>query len=245
MKYNVKPISHILNVLLLLIFTAVVLFSCSPQGKEIPNTDLLDKEEAALDTAQVTEPISVSEIATEDFLQPFEKYSWEREYPPEYVMIHFISAVMIDRDDPYNIQTIREIFEDQEISINYIIERNGNVRCYIPEYRAAWHAGKGSYKGIEKLTDAMNRYSIGIEIVAMGSVNDMSVYMPSEDYYALDQSLMGFTDEQYESLRALVRDICDRNNIPFDREHVIGHQEYKPAKTDPGELFDWDRLMTE
>ena len=89
----------------------------------------------------------------------------------------------------------------------------------------------------------MNRYSIGIELVAMGSSKDMSVYMSEEEYFSLDQNLMGFTDEQYASLKLLVEDICERNHILFDREHVIGHSEYKKEKTDPGELFDWNKIF--
>ncbi len=30
---------------------------------------------------------------------------------------------------------------------------------------------------------------------------------------------------------------------PLDREHIIGHSEYSALKTDPGELFDWERVM--
>ena len=47
----------------------------------------------------------------------------------------------------------------------------------------------------------------------------------------------------YDALKLLVADICQRNNIPLDREHVIGHQEFSPKKTDPGELFDWSRIL--
>ena len=96
---------------------------------------------------------------------------------------------------------------------------------------------------MEKLTDAMNKYSIGIEIIAMGSERDMSVYMTSEEYRQLDPKLLGFTEAQYDALIPLVKDICQRNGIPCDRDHVIGHSEYKKEKTDPGELFDWDRLF--
>ena len=71
----------------------------------------------------------------------------------------------------------------------------------------------------------------------------LSQYLSSDEYDALDPSLIGFTDAQYESLATLLSDVCQRNHIPLDREHIIGHEEYKPEKTDPGELFDWDRLM--
>ena len=48
---------------------------------------------------------------------------------------------------------------------------------------------------------------------------------------------------QSVALRLLVEDICQRNGIPMDREHVIGHSEYAPRKSDPGELFDWAQLI--
>jgi N-acetyl-anhydromuramyl-L-alanine amidase AmpD len=138
---------------------------------------------------------------------------------------------------------IRGIFEDNEVSINYIVDRDGSVLCYIPEDRAAWHAGKGTFGGDERFTDAMNKYSIGIEIVAIGSQKDMAQYMSAQEYNELDDSLKGFTDEQYLSLKALVKDICQRNGIPFDKEHVIGHDMYNPQKNDPGELFDYNRIF--
>ena len=47
---------------------------------------------------------------------------------------------------------------------------------------------------------------------------------------------------QYTALSALLDDICTRNSIPKNRSHVIGHDEYNPAKNDPGELFDWSRI---
>lgn len=190
-----------------------------------------------------TPEILYSPLAHERFLKPLEDFSWEREYAPEYVMIHFTSAVVLSHDDPYNIDSIRKIFTDNGISIHYIIDRDGEVYCYIPETRAAWHAGKGSFAGDERLTNAMNKYSIGIELVAIGSKNDMAQYLTTSEYKALDKSLIGFTDAQYESLSTLVTDICERNDIQFDRDHVIGHQEYNMSKSDPGELFDWNRLF--
>ena len=89
----------------------------------------------------------------------------------------------------------------------------------------------------------MNQYAIGIELVGMGSQADMAIYMTKSEYNAIDDSLKGFTPEQYASLKLLVEDICQRNDIPMDREHVIGHQEYAEQKTDPGELFDWTQLI--
>lgn len=72
----------------------------------------------------------------------------------------------------------------------------------------------------------------------------MKQYVSPSYYNSIPKSLIGFTDEQYESLIALLSDICQRWSVPIDREHIIGHSEYSPLKTAPGELFDWDRVMT-
>ncbi len=232
-----------IKLILLIMSVIFVLTGCTDKNVEKSTPHHLRDEAALATTTNLQDPLTVSDLAVENFLLPFEKFSWNREYPPEYVMIHFTSAVMLSKDSPYNMDAIREIFVDSEISIHYIIDRNGTVQCYIPENRAAWHAGKGSFGGYKKLTNAMNKYSIGIELVAIGSQNDMSVYMTEEEYSAIDASLIGFTDEQYNALIPLVKDICKRNSIPFDKEHIIGHSMYKPQKTDPGELFDWSRLF--
>ena len=196
-------------------------------------TETAEEEKNTADT--------VSALAVGDFMLPLDEFSWEREFPAEIVMLHFTSAVVKNPADPYNTEEIRSIFAESGVSINYIIERDGTVRCFIPENRAAWHAGRGEW-GDAKYTNAMNKYSIGIEIEAIGSQNDMLRYMTAEEYAALDRTLIGFTDAQYTALSALLDDICMRNSIPKNRSHVIGHDEYNPAKNDPGELFDWSRI---
>lgn len=191
------------------------------------------------------EPVYVSPLAKEDFLTPFENYSWELTEKPEYVMLHFTSAVVNSRNNPYNLSSVRTIFENSSLSIHYIIDREGIIYCWLPETRAAWHAGKGALNDDDRLTNAMNKYSIGIEILAIGSKNDMAQYLTSSEYDALNESLIGYTDAQYLSLKNLVEDICIRNAIPFDSKHVIGHDMYNPLKNDPGELFEWDRIFAE
>ena len=183
--------------------------------------------------------------ATEYYLGEITDYSWPQEFPPEYVMIHFCSAVVNHFDDPYNHEYVRQTFIDADVSIHYILDRDGEIFCYIPEDRSAWHAGYGTWLDDEKYTNKMNKYSIGIEVMAIGSQQDMSGYLHDWEYKKLDDSLKGYTEAQYEALAALVKDICERNNIPLDREHVIGHEEYSPKKKDPGQLFDWSRIVPE
>ena len=190
------------------------------------------------------EPVVSYSDAWEEYLLPLKDFSRERKYAPEFVMIHFSSAVMLSKDDPYNMDAIRSIFVDYEVSTHYIIDRNGEIYCYIPENLVAIHAGYGTWGNDPKYTDLLNEYTIGIEIAAIGSQNDMKQYLSTDAYNSLDQSIIGYTDEQYDALKELVQDICQRNNIPMDREHIIGHEEYSPKKTDPGELFDWNRLFS-
>ena len=66
-------------------------------------------------------PVYVYENATENFLLPLEDYSWEREYPVEFVMLHFSSAVVDHPEDPYNLAYIRQTFVQYKVSTHYII----------------------------------------------------------------------------------------------------------------------------
>ena len=219
----------------------MVLLLCGCKTETAPPTSTASVPTSSQPTQSVTPPVEVSPLAVEDFLD-FENSSYPRENPVEFVMIHFTSAVMLDRENPYDYDLVRGIFVDYKLGIHYIIDRDGTIYCFLPESRSAWHAGKGSF-GDEKYTDNMNRYSIGIELMGIGSQEDMSIYLQPEEYACLDKTLIGFTDAQYTALGALVQDICTRHEIPMDRQHIIGHQEYNPAKNDPGELFDWAHFM--
>ena len=229
--------------LCLAVLLCLFLVSCRKENTDIKETAPMLQNEIQQEASVSSEPVYVSPYAKEFFLEPLEKYSWKKEFDTEYVVLHFTSNVVADRENPYDMTAIRKIFEDFEISVHYIVDRDGTVYCYVPENRTAWHAGVGTFGEDEKYTDKMNKYSIGVEIAAIGSKSDMAQYLESYEYDALDRSFVGFTDAQYETLGKLVQDICERNGIAFDREHVIGHEEYNQNKTDPGELFDWDRLF--
>lgn len=230
----------------LLLFLFLCLCACQPQKIPYAHTPTVENEALTSDhEAPLEPPIDpdiVSSLATAAFL-PLEDYSDPREYPAITVMIHFSSNVIANRSDPYQLEDIRQIFLRDEVSTHYIVGRDGSIECWVPEQRVAWHAGQGTYGDEEIYTNTLNKYCIGIEVLAIGSQTDMRPYLTAKQYAALDPSLIGYTDEQYESLRVLIRDICLRWQIPCDREHVIGHSEYSPGKTDPGELFDWNRVL--
>ncbi len=228
---------------LITIALALALCSCGAEKESVASVvKPLEQESDAAALAPPTDPEIISELALKDLMDT-EEYSSVREYPVEYVMVHFCSEVVNDKNDPFNVGNIKKTFEKNKVSINYIILRDGSVRCWIPEQLVAWHAGKGEWNGDEKYTNNMNKYSIGIELTAIGSKTDMKQYVSSSYYSSIPKEYLGFTDDQYESLILLIKDICDRWSIPLDRQHIIGHSEYSSLKTDPGELFDWERVM--
>jgi N-acetylmuramoyl-L-alanine amidase len=108
-----------------------------------------------------------------------------------------------------------------EVSAHYMIDEDGTVTQMVDEAKRAWHAGRSYWRGI---TD-VNSASVGIELVNPGHEFG---YRP-------------FPDAQMDALVPLLAQIVQRHNVP--RANVVGHSDIAPArKTDPGELFDWERL---
>lgn len=233
------------RVFLFLLAGLLLLSSCSAPAvvTETETNSIPVSNETTQAQKTQTEEEALRPVITQALLTPAETFSRERVGKAEYVMLHFTSAIVTCPEDPYSRTEIRKIFEDYGVSVHYIILRDGTIECWVPESLAAYHAGKGQYGNNEAYTNRMNDYAIGIEMAAMGSREDMSLYLTSQQYDALDPEWIGYTEEQYASLILLVQDICRRNEIPFDRQHVIGHEEYSPSKNDPGELFDWSRLF--
>lgn len=110
-----------------------------------------------------------------------------------------------------------------KVSAHYLIDEDGIVYALVPEDRRAWHAGLASWRGH---TD-INSRSIGIELVNPGHEFG---YRP-------------FPDAQIDALIALGQKILARH--PIVARNVVGHSDIAPSrKTDPGELFPWQRLKS-
>jgi len=104
------------------------------------------------------------------------------------------------------------------VSAHLLIRRSGALVQYVPFHRRAWHAGESSWKGREECND----FSIGIE-------------------------LEGTDDLPYEGAqyRALAEAIAALSTVwpAITRDRVVGHADVAPKrKTDPGPIFDWERL---
>lgn len=113
-----------------------------------------------------------------------------------------------------------------KVSAHYLIDEEGTVYRLVDEARRAWHAGVSEWAGERDI----NGISIGIELVN-----------PGHAYPGYAGGYRQFPEPQLTALIALARDIFARYAIAPQR--VLAHSDVAPArKTDPGELFDWERL---
>lgn len=101
------------------------------------------------------------------------------------------------------------------VSAHFLIRRDGELLQFVACERRAWHAGVSEFRGRTRCND----FSIGVELEGA----DACPYEPA----------------QYRRLAGLVRGLRQRYRL----EHLAGHSDIAPGrKTDPGPLFDWDRL---
>jgi N-acetyl-anhydromuramoyl-L-alanine amidase len=106
----------------------------------------------------------------------------------------------------------------RRVSAHALIRRDGEIVQYVPFDARAWHAGTSEYQG----RVGCNDFSIGIELEGEDE-------RPYEDaQYGALAGLIGALLAAYPSL---------------NRDRIVGHSDVAPGrKTDPGVMFDWERL---
>ncbi|WP_424940813.1 N-acetylmuramoyl-L-alanine amidase [Aliiroseovarius sp. S253] len=130
---------------------------------------------------------------------------------PSLIVLHY--TAMADPDEALE----RLCSPEYEVSAHYLIHRDGRLFQMVDEDARAWHAGAGSWGGL----DDINSRSIGIEMDNDGA--------------------SPFSDPQMATLEALLPGVMKRWNIA--PKGVIGHSDMAPGrKVDPGPRFDWARL---
>ena len=188
------------------------------------------------------EVVPSSSLAMTNYLLP-DVNSEPRVESATHVMLHFTSNAYANPKDPYKIEDTYNIFKDYEVSAHYVIGRAGEIYLFVPENRVAYHAGRGQLSGYPEYDDRLNHYSIGIELLGMGTRDEMVPLITKEKFDQVDQTMTGFTEAQYSTLNTLLTDIVGRHpHIQKNRNHIVGHDEYQPGKTDPGSLFDWSKI---
>ena len=110
---------------------------------------------------------------------------------------------------------------ESHVSCHYLVDEHGAITQMVDENRRAWHAGVGSWRGVEDV----NSRSVGIEIHNPGHTH----------------GYMDFPAQQMSTVADLCRDIISRHKI--SARDVLAHSDIAPSrKIDPGEKFDWGFL---
>lgn len=150
----------------------------------------------------------------------------------EGAVIHYYSAINVDRDNAFDYETNRKLMldlnrehDDREwfkmpdykprmyASYHYMIPREGDPVQLVPTDKRAYHAGKSEING----RDNLNNWTIGITMLATHT--------------------SGFTESQYK----WGSEICKIHEL--DNTQVWGHDEVAPdRKKDPGPEFDWEKF---
>lgn len=127
-------------------------------------------------------------------------WSGRQGYKPEAVVIHIMDGTLVGTDSWFASTT-------SQVSAHYGIGKTGEIHEYVNEADAAWHAGRidASTWGLLKPNVNPNLYTIGIE--HEGKANDV------------------WSDAMKQVSATLIREICQRWQIPIDRKHIIGHYE--------------------
>ncbi|MCM3741947.1 N-acetylmuramoyl-L-alanine amidase [Oceanobacillus luteolus] len=195
------------------------------------------------DVKHKTDVEQIEEIEATEMHLPL-RNSEKRSKPITHVVLHFTSNVTGNPLDPYQLDDIYQIFVDYGVSAHYIIDREGEIFELVKPNRIAYHAGTGSLAQFPEYENQLNAYSIGIELLAIGTKEEMAEFLDEDSYHSLDPSHIGYTDAQYASLGELLEYLYKvYPEIKKNREHVIGHDEYAPErKSDPGTLFDWTKI---
>ena len=96
-----------------------------------------------------------------------------------------------------------------KVSAHYAVGAKGEIYKYVDENDVAWAQG-------------MVRSPSSKIVLSRPGVNPNS-YCISIDCEGKD--LAKVPDLEIKTLVSLIQDICTRNNIPMDREHILGHYE--------------------
>lgn len=121
-------------------------------------------------------------------------------YRPEGVVIHIMDGTLVGTDSWFANPA-------SQVSAHYGVGRTGEVHQYVKEEDTAWHAGRVDaplWKLIKPNINP-NLYTVGIE--HEGKPDDV------------------WTDAMKQASAELVREICQRWQIPIDRNHIVGHFE--------------------
>lgn len=136
--------------------------------------------------------------------KPCSNWSYRGEFKPEIIVIHISTG---------SISSMSYWFADEKsnASSHYAVGLDGSYVQYVEESKASWSCGRVNNPSFSLYKPDVNPnlYTINIE-------NE-------------GQDLSKSPDVQFKALAVLIKDIATRNNIPIDRDHIIGHYQVDAA----------------
>jgi N-acetylmuramoyl-L-alanine amidase CwlA len=107
-----------------------------------------------------------------------------------------------------------------QVSAHYLVSLEGDIVQMVKEDKAAHHAGRVSNPSTKLYKKGLNpnTYTIGIECEDNMRPHD------------IDRT------NQIPALAKLINEICDRHEIPKDRDHIVGHNEFYDKKSCPANI---------
>jgi N-acetyl-anhydromuramyl-L-alanine amidase AmpD len=134
-----------------------------------------------------------------------------------------INSIVL-HDTEGDLQSVLNAFQDPTFyaSAHYVIDKDGTVYQMVRDKDIAWHAGSWWY----------NMHSIGIEHVGFS-------HSGSSDY----------TPAMYKASTELVKWLSRKYAIPYDHQHILGHDNVPASRsdlvagmhTDPGPYWNWSK----
>ena len=143
--------------------------------------------------------------------------------PVEFLILHYTAT---------DLSNTLAIFQDKRLGVSshVVIDVDGSVYslvdCLKGQACRAWHAGQSSYVDESKTWSGFNDFAIGIELVNANG------------------NIFPFTNDQYQSLAAIVLLLKQHYPSLADPKRILGHEHiagYR-GKIDPGYCFDWNRF---
>lgn len=128
-------------------------------------------------------------------------------YKPEIIVLHIMAGTLAGTDSWF-------ASPESQVSAHYGVGFNGEVHQYVPEGSKAWANGRVLNPTAKLIKPGVNP----------------NLYTLSIEHEGQDLSVVH--EAQINSTIQLIKSMCDRYNIPIDRDHIIGHYEIYAAKPD-------------
>jgi N-acetyl-anhydromuramyl-L-alanine amidase AmpD len=144
-------------------------------------------------------------------------------YKPIGVVLHIAEGTLAGCDSWFNSPG------NEGSSTHYCIGKSGEIHQYVEETDAAWGNGQVKKPTWPLLIDGVNPNLYTISIEHEGHTGEP------------------WTEDMFQADLWLVSQIAQRWNIPYDKDHIIGHYRIDGVNrlNCPGTGLPWDRLLTE